>query len=229
MGTWSQNVGLVGEFADYAKKYGIKSAKDIESEEVRRKMGEQYSDQGNVEQLKQAYEQDRINQEGYDKLPEVRAARQLKEFQEKAPQMQERMQSQAESEAKRGLAENLAGVKQGASRRGLLYSGIRQGAEGALRAQSAGQLAQQKADINTSIQNQIDQMRSGAAGAGFQAYQGAVQQAQNDYNMAMQKYKQKQGQLSAIGGALGMGAGLALSAGNPAGAMVGQSVGSQLL
>lgn len=243
MGSMSQNAGLLNAQSEWASKYGIKSAEDLAKADLK-KFGvtggtqETTDEAGNkipgqegeakydLATLQSMYAQDKANQEAFDQAPETRAARQAEEFSKRAPKLKEEMAQGAEAETKRQLASGLAQTRQNASSRGLLYSGIRQGTESTQRGMAGAQMAQARADINESVDEQVAKMRQGAIGAGFKAYDSAVAQAQADYNSALKNYKNRNAMIGQIGGALGMAGGMAL--GGAPGAMVGSQVGGML-
>jgi len=80
-------------------------------------------------------------------------------------------QAQIGDAGRRGLAENLSGIRQQASGRGLLYSGLRQAGESGARAQMGADVARQTAMANRQIEDQ-------AFAAEQQALQNLLQKRQ---------------------------------------------------
>jgi len=105
-----------------------------------------------------------------------------------------------EQQAKVGLARQMGQIKTSANRRGLLYSGLRQGAEADAQSQTAQALQNKRAEINQSFGGAADQFDQQAlkAGLDIQAGQQAIQDIL--YNRALANY---QGRNAAIGSGLG--------------------------
>ena len=110
--------------------------------------------------------------------------------------------------ARRGLAHDLAGVRSSANSRGLLYSGLRQGAEQNMRGQAAGQMANYRAQVNNATADKIDGYSNQQAQRGVAKY--GMDNAQNisTYQDALGQRGQRQKQAGQIGGALGMAGGM---------------------
>lgn len=226
----SQDRRLVGSFSDWEKKYGARSAADFGNAETQRRILEQNPGIDPISlgggSLERMYAEDQANQTAYDADPVVRSSRQTSEFEQQAPQIKQTLYEGAQQESRRGLADELAQTRQGASRRGLLYSGLRAGAEQGARASAGAGLASARSAINSSIQGQIDQMRKGSIQGGLQQYSNAMSAATEDYKNAMNRYKNKNAMMAQIGGGLGAVGGAYLTGGTPTGAMAGYQAGT---
>lgn len=113
------------------------------------------------------------------------------------------MMNQAGDSARTQLAQKLGQVRSSANSRGLLYSGLRQGAEGGARAQSAGALAGKRSEINNASDEQMTGLTNQAAQQGIQTYGNQIKNNAQDYQDALARYKQKSGALGALGQGLG--------------------------
>lgn len=113
------------------------------------------------------------------------------------------MMNQAGDSARTQLAQKLGQVRSAANSRGLLYSGLRQGAEGNARGQAAGQLAGQRAQINQASDEQMTGLTNQAAQQGVQTYGNQIKNNAQDYQDALARYKQKSSALGALGQGLG--------------------------
>lgn len=113
------------------------------------------------------------------------------------------MMNQAEDSGRRQLSQKLGQVRSGANSRGLLYSGLRQGAEEGTRAQSAGDLAATRQNINQASDEQMTNLTNQGANQGIQSYGMQIQNNANDYQDALKRYQQKTGALGALGKGLG--------------------------
>lgn len=118
-----------------------------------------------------------------------------------------RMISQYGDQARQGLARDLAGARSAASSRGLLYSGLRRGAEADLRGQAAGQMAQYRQNVNTSAADKLGQFQGQQAERGMARYGLDAQRNLGAYQDALQQRSQRRAQGAQIGGGLGSLAG----------------------
>lgn len=125
------------------------------------------------------------------------------DFRKNLPSLAERQFGLAREQGLRGLADQIQGVRAGANRRGLLYSGLRQGAEGAARAGAAGELAQARAGINQNLENQAQQFEQQAVGAGLGDLGYKTDQATTAYKQALQNRQLKQQKIRAEGEQIG--------------------------
>lgn len=128
------------------------------------------------------------------------------------PGLQEKMGSGVADQGRRGLAEQMSGIKTASNKRGLLYSGLRQGAQTGAQAQMAGNVAGQRAQINQDTESQAQKMEQAAAQSGLVARGQQIETADNAYNEALQKHSAGREQAQAIGSAAGQGAGMVAGA-----------------
>jgi hypothetical protein len=112
----------------------------------------------------------------------------------------------ADPERKR-LAQQMKTTGANYNNRGLLFSGLRQGAQAKEEAQSGANLAGARQDINRGAEEQQKQLDSSAANAELSQYQtqGAIQD--NIYNQALTNMMGRNAVMNGIGGAIGAGAG----------------------
>lgn len=135
------------------------------------------------------------------------------EFRNNIPGMAEEQTAHAADTGRRELAANLAGNKEGASRRGLLYSGLKQGADLDAHSAYAAGLASKRASINADLEDKATQMEDAAIGGAFDdqktqqsAYDQAFQQRQARNASRNQAIGQLGGGLGSLaGGLLGSG------------------------
>lgn len=157
-----------------------------------------------IERQKEAYRQKQEEQTRQNQIATT------EKLEKDAPEIAGRAYGAAALGERRKLAEEMSGIKRGASRRGLLYSGMRQGAEAGAQAGSAGRLAQARVDINRNVGNLVQDAKNKVIQGGLDLQAG--QQAMEDaiYSQALSNYQSKVGAGSAIGGGLGMAAGALL-------------------
>lgn len=99
--------------------------------------------------------------------------KQADEFKQNMPRLGNELFGQQAQSQQRQLAQGLAGIRENSSKRGLLYSGLRQSDELGARAQAGSRLASARADINNELTKQQAAMNDMAVQSGL-----AVQQVQ---------------------------------------------------
>lgn len=128
---------------------------------------------------------------------------QAQQFRANLPNYQKEQYASAENAGRRALATKLQDVKTGASQRGLLHSGLRQGEESRIGADSAGRLAGQRADINLQSEDMAQEMENEAIQSGLQ-YQKMMQDlADEEYNKNMEIEQQRKGSIGGMTRGLG--------------------------
>lgn len=150
------------------------------------------------------------------------------QFRKEAPQLQQNLGDAASKQMQQKLAQALSSVRQNASNRGLLYSGLEKGAEGGTRVQAGSQLAQQKAQINQGIQDTSNQLAGKATQGYLDEYGRQLGGAQSAYENALGQYKQHMANSSLMGQGLGYGIGGMMGSGkqSPGGAPTGSGTNS---
>jgi hypothetical protein len=111
----------------------------------------------------------------------------------------------------RSMNRDLHTVNQNNSARGLLYGGINQGQQQAVRAQGQVDLAKGRASINNQYNQAANQMDAAAVGNGVavQQYQQGIQD--QIYNQALMQMMNKNAAFGSLMNAGGMAAGMALA------------------
>ena len=149
------------------------------------------------------------------RLKEIRE-RQINQAKDYRANMANEKDSQAkiaQDETRRNLATRMAGINTEANHRGLLYSGLKQGAQYGAQGDAAADLASKTSKINEGVENRAQALDSQALTG---AYQGAQNQGQmSDINMqrALQERQARSGAISSLSGAIGTGIGLATRGG----------------
>jgi DNA repair exonuclease SbcCD ATPase subunit len=158
----------------------------------------------NINQQRDAFRQRQADETRKNQIGTV------EKLEKDAPEIAGRAFSSAALGERRKLAEEMSGIKRGAQRRGLLYSGMKQGAEAGAQAGSAARLAQARVDINRNVGSMVQDAKNKVIQGGLDLQAG--QQAMEDaiYSQALANYQSKVGAGSAIGGGLGMVAGALL-------------------
>lgn len=148
-------------------------------------------------------------------------------FAQNLPKFEEEIGSDIMGTTKKAIAQGQAGIAQSASRRGLLHSGLRQGAQKDVETKGLLSAGQQMAGVSESLQNQRRKMQDVLADMRLDKWQQDVQEADAAYKRALADYQSSSNMWSSILGAGGAVAG-GLIGGAPgaiAGSQVGQTAG----
>lgn len=146
-----------------------------------------------------------------------------KEFREQLPETEQKLIGQLGQETSRGLNKNIQGIREGASSRGLLYSGMRQGAEAGARNQAGGLLARGQQGIKESLRKQAESLDNQAIQSGIDIQQSQQRIADMAYQQALAEMQSENSMFGSIMGAVGTAVGMAY--GGPAGAAAGGAAG----
>lgn len=110
---------------------------------------------------------------------------QARQMRTSIPQQAKDINAIGGAQGRKGLAQSLAGIKTGAQARGLLYSGLRQGAESGAYTDLANNLAQQSVQTNQNLENQAYGAETDAL-SGLEASRDAeMDRQQNLYQQAL--------------------------------------------
>lgn len=109
----------------------------------------------------------------------------------------------ARDESRRNLASGLQDVRSAANQRGLLYSGLRRGAESDLSGQIAAQGAGRAGEINQAMQDYLSDALARRTQSGLDDYLRRANQSALDYERKLQKAGQRAQNISGIGSAVG--------------------------
>lgn len=114
----------------------------------------------------------------------------IQKFQENLPGYIESMQGDTLTSAKKQIASEQKDIAESANRRGLLYSGIKRGAQQQAAGTIAGETAQKLPQITEALNSQLDSMRDALAQYKLGRYEQQVTEAKTAYNQALSDYKQ---------------------------------------
>lgn len=137
-----------------------------------------------------------------EKLQQQQAS-QAQDFRKNLGSYQEDQARQAAGQARQDLAAKMSQIKTGMNQRGLLYSGLSEGAKEGAAAQSGANLAAQRANINTQSLDAANKMEGGAIQSGLALQKAKDEANAYNYNQAMAQNKQKNAVLGAVMGAGG--------------------------
>lgn len=113
---------------------------------------------------------------------EAKLTKQATDFRASMPQKQQQYGKMAEDQSRQALAQQMHQIGQSANQRGLLYSGIKTGAESGAAAQNSGELANKKSQINQELEGQAQELENRAITGAM----NAEKSQQETYNQAYQ-------------------------------------------
>lgn len=108
-------------------------------------------------------------------------------FQSNAGSLKQSQGNLAADKSNQGLAQTQKAITNNANSRGLLYSGLRQGAMASASGQAASELAGKQSDINENVQQQIQQMNQQALQSQLGSENVKNQRNALAYNIAMNR------------------------------------------
>lgn len=179
--------------------HGAANAKDTASMKNILAQARQFGDAGGIEQIYNESIQDAEAQDAARKAAEQR--------QVDVGNQKNAMINQYGDQARRGLADSILKSKRAAGARGLLYSNQLQGDIASQRSQAAGAMAGYRSKVNEASDEQLGQLAQQSAQRGLQTYGSNIQSNQQQYQDALQRYKQRAGMLGDIGKGIGSAAG----------------------
>lgn len=139
-----------------------------------------------------------------------RQSQEVEKFRGSMPQKTQEMQAQALGQQREQTQAEKEGIRGSAQRRGLLYSGIRQGSEAGAEAQGAARGARAAAGIKEEMESGLHKMEDQLASMQMGQYQSDLARADTIYNAALARSRSN------------------LSAGMSAGSAAGEFFGSAL-
>lgn len=138
---------------------------------------------------------------------------QAKEFRQNMPSLQEKAFGNVAARENARLGQEVKGIQASSNRRGLLYSGLREGQESGAKAASASNLAGQRMSINDAYEQKAKQMEMNAMDTAFKQQQSQQQIEDEIYNQALANVANKNAATSALIGAGGQLAGRSMGGG----------------
>lgn len=118
-------------------------------------------------------------------------------------QQKDRMQEQFKDETRRGLSDIVGNARKNANARGLLYSGLREGAEQKAFGQANSAVAQNQAKLNTATEDKIADWSNQSAQNQLDIGQQGQDFAAGAYKDALEQRRVQQGQMQDIGAGVG--------------------------
>lgn len=112
-----------------------------------------------------------------------------------------------QDKARRGLAQAMSGINTAANRRGLLYSGLRQGANAQAQGQYASGLSDARAQANEQGQQRAQALEDRTVDRGLEAQRSAMGHANRDYDTALRNRERDQAFRGSIFNSVGSVAG----------------------
>lgn len=134
-------------------------------------------------------------------------------FRQNLGEMQGDARNDIKAQAGQALDEGIRNTRQGANSRGLLYSGLRQGAEQGMRGRIANAMASQMSQSNRGLANEADAKDRAVASMGLASAQQAQDASSRASEMSVQNSIYRAQQMQQLSGAVGYGFGLASGGG----------------
>lgn len=135
------------------------------------------------------------------------------DFMGKLPSYQAQLQNQAFDQGADSYNQQKKQIDKSANKRGLLFSGMKQGAESSAANQIANETQGKIAQNNKGLQDYANQYGSQVAQSNIANYQSNVSSAFNDYQNKLKEQQQQSGLMGSIGGGLGSIMGLFMNKG----------------
>lgn len=130
---------------------------------------------------------------------------QAKQSRRNLPGYQQQFGAQSADTIGNQLQDKLGGIRQAASRRGLLYSGIRQGAEAGATGQALNDINRQQLEVNQNLENQANDLEKQSISGRLAGYESDVNNEMKAYQQRLQQAQQNQAMRSGIFGTLAQG------------------------
>jgi len=136
---------------------------------------------------------------------------QVNQFRQNIPQYENQLYQGAVNQARNNLAGQMADIRSNAASRGLLYGGLRQGAEDQAKAATAGELGAKRLAINQAVEGQANDFSANALNRLLEQYYANQEANQQQYGLGLQRqqleHQQQAGLFSGLMGVAGLGLG----------------------
>lgn len=119
---------------------------------------------------------------------------QINNFTANLPQYQQSLFSQAQDQSANNTLNDYKSIDQNYNARGLLNSGLKEGAKAGAKAVEGSNLASNEAGINNALNNQDYTNKMAGINSGLNNYNGQVQSTLGNYQNKLGTYNQQQGQ-----------------------------------
>lgn len=131
-------------------------------------------------------------------------------FRRDAPAIQEKGIGAIGDEERKNAKSGIQDIRKGASSRGLLYSGLRQGAEAGRIGESQSRIAGRAADLSDKIEQQKDYLDQQAVDAGLNKQSAELGMARSDYANNLKASQERSSGIKKIAGMIGNVGGMAM-------------------
>lgn len=131
-------------------------------------------------------------------------------FRKEAPAIQEKGIGAIGDEERKSAKAGIQDIRKNASSRGLLYSGLRQGAEAGKISESQGRIASRAADLSDQIEQQKDFLDQQAVDAGLNKQGAELGIGQRDFANNLKAAQERTSGIKKIAGMIGKTGGMAM-------------------
>jgi len=125
------------------------------------------------------------------------------EYEKKMPGMKERAFGAVENTGRKQAGEEIKDIRKGTQRRGLLYSGLREGAEAGAIGGMQSRVAQQESQIADEMEGRKQELQEASATAGLNKLAAEAGLATGDVNMTLQNALARRQSMSSLMGGIG--------------------------
>lgn len=130
-------------------------------------------------------------------------------FRREAPSIKAQGEAAIGDEERKSAKAGIQDIRKGASSRGLLYSGLRQGAEAGRIGEAQSKISNRAADLSEQIEMQKESLDAQAVQSGLDKSAIEAGMAQSDYAGSLQKSKARSSGLKKLAGMIGQTGGMA--------------------
>lgn len=125
------------------------------------------------------------------------------QYRQDMPGLMKEQEDVLQSDANKAINTGVEGERTNYNNRGLLYSGMRQGAEADVKGRVASELARSTADVRKGYEDTARAKESVATQVGLSGYQAALQRAEDVYSLQAAKNTANRQQMQQLGQAAG--------------------------
>lgn len=125
------------------------------------------------------------------------------EYEKSMPGMKERAFGAAADVGRKEVGQEIGNIRKGTQRRGLLYSGLREGAEAGAVGDMQSRVASQQSQIADEMENRRQELQDAAAQAGLGKMAAEAGLASGDINMTLQNALARRQAMGSLLGGIG--------------------------
>lgn len=146
------------------------------------------------------YDEEKKKRDFENKRQQIESAQidQAKMFRRQLPNYTGRLQGLADEKMRNLFTGDVTNIRDQMNRRGLLHSGLRQGAELGAAAKRGSELARDKVTIADQLEKQAQEFENSATTNIMDNYRDKIHQADQAYDLALQRMKQRSEMMNSL-------------------------------